>query len=307
MKKNIWIFVLALLACSLMMASIASARNMHSEDVDPAVIDRWLEMYNRADVSQADEILAPDFIPHMPALLGIVDRASYLAKVVTPGVQYTHITLQDLFGGDDMLVGRFTITAVWPSTRPYINTAIVFFRFKNGQIAEEWWDLDFRGVLEQVGQLPPTRATYEWSSPSLATGEPGRPQQNATLAHFAIQAINTQNFLLLDHIFSANYVYHNVVVPYAHDRVSNKAFMKTMFIAFPDQRLTIEDIVVSGDRVAVRSTITGTQLGPFGALPATGRHVRYTSTTIFRIADGRIVEWWDSFDALALMKQLTAP
>jgi predicted ester cyclase len=306
MRKSIWMFVLALSACTLMLATSANAKNIHGEGIDSTVIDRWLEMYNRADVSQADEILTPDFIPHMPGNLGIVDRASYLAKIVTPGVLYAHMTIQDLFGEGNTMVGRFTITAVWPPSRPYTNTAIVFFRFENSRIAEEWWELDFMGVLEQVGQLPRTRPTYEWSAPSLGTGYPWIPQFNAGLVRYAVQAVNTENYVHLHHILSADYKNHDVVAPYAFNRATFEAFEKSiMHTAFPDQHITIEDIVLSGDRVAIRCSITGTQEGPFGSLPPTGRFVQWTSMTIYRIADGKIVEGWWSYNALSLMHQLT--
>ncbi len=358
MRKSIWMFVLALSACALMMATGASAKEkpvpqpfkttVHSpqgingnngsisaregderrkgsnEDYLWAkehlrksrrsfveVIDRWLEMYNTANVSKADKIFTPDFVPHFPAvqLVGVVDRASYLAKAVNPGALNTHIVLDDFFGVADEMVGRFTITATWPPNKPYTNTAIVFFRFEDGRIAEEWWEADFMGVLEQAGQLPPTRPAfaYVWSPPSPVKGYPSGAGQNASLACRSVQAANAVNFPLWASMISADYVNHDPVAWYATDRATEAAFMQFMFTAFPDQRFTIEDIVASRDRVALRLTITGTQLGKFGALPATGRQVHWSGMAIFRIADGKIVEGWWSEDVLDLMQQLTAP
>ncbi|MGM0670229.1 MAG: ester cyclase, partial [Gemmatimonadota bacterium] len=63
--------------------------------------------------------------------------------------------------------------------------------------------------------------------------------------------------------------------------------------------------IASGDRVAVRRTVTATHEGEFAGIPATGREVSRTGMTIYRIADSRIAEAWWSYDALGLMMQLT--
>lgn len=74
--------------------------------------------------------------------------------------------------------------------------------------------------------------------------------------------------------------------------------------AFPDWREHIEDIVIEGDKAAVRYYSTGTQLGPFGKLAATGRQLRVDELSIFRIAGGRVAEQWCLNDDLVFDKQL---
>jgi predicted ester cyclase len=306
MRNQTRVTTLVLSALALMIPFSASAQSMPATRVDSLVIDRWLEMYNKADVSQADEVLSPDFVPHMPAAYGVVDRTSYLAAIVNTNVLYAHVTLQDLFGRDDMLVGRFTIRAVWPPNLPYTNTAIVFFRVEGGRIAEEWWETDLLGVLEQVGQLPMTRSVYSWSSPSLGAGMPGIPPLNSYLARLSLEAINTGNLSLLHRLLSRDYKNHDVVAPYADDSVAYESFLRdVMLTAFPDLHITIDDVVAIGDRVALRCTVTGTHQGPFGPLPPTGRQVRWTSMVIYRFADNKIVDGWWAYDALALMQLMT--
>jgi predicted ester cyclase len=307
MRNQTRVTRLVLSALALMIPFSASAQSMPATRVDSVVIDRWLEMYNKADVSQADEVLSPDFVPHMPAVLGIFDRTSYLEKIVNTTVLYGHITLQDLFGRGDMLVARFTIRAVWPPNLPYTNTAIVFFRLEDGRIAEEWWETDFLGVLEQVGQLPATRSVYSWSSPSLAAGMPAVPPLNSYLARLSVEAINTGDLSLLRRLLSRDYKNHDVVAPYADDRVAYESFLRNMLTAFPDLHITIDDTVAIGDRVALRCTVTGTQQGSFGPLPPTGKQVRWTSMVIYRFADNKIVDGWWAYDALALTQQLMTP
>jgi predicted ester cyclase len=72
----------------------------------------------------------------------------------------------------------------------------------------------------------------------------------------------------------------------------------------PDFHVTIEDMVTEGDKVASRWTASGTHQGEFLGIRPTGNHATWTGITIYRIADGKIVEAWWSKDVLALLQQL---
>lgn len=74
--------------------------------------------------------------------------------------------------------------------------------------------------------------------------------------------------------------------------------------AFPDLNITVEKQVAEQDLVAVRWTARGTNTGTGNGIPATGRAVQITGTTLFRLADGRIAEEWTCADSLGLMRQL---
>ncbi len=75
--------------------------------------------------------------------------------------------------------------------------------------------------------------------------------------------------------------------------------------ALPDRKISIDMMVAEGDLVTVRSTWTGTYTGAYRGIaiaaptPVTMRYIN-----IYRIADGRIVENWASYDRLALADQL---
>jgi steroid delta-isomerase-like uncharacterized protein len=76
--------------------------------------------------------------------------------------------------------------------------------------------------------------------------------------------------------------------------------------AFPDIHVAIEDVIAEGDRVVLRNTVTGTQLGEYRGMPPSGRTVVYNEIFIVRIADGRIAEIWGVVDALSQLRQLGA-
>ncbi len=73
---------------------------------------------------------------------------------------------------------------------------------------------------------------------------------------------------------------------------------------FPDLNITIEDIVVSGDRVAVRSVARGTHSGEILGVPATGRQVEFRAFDFHRLEGGRIMQSWHLEDYFGLLNQL---
>ena len=66
--------------------------------------------------------------------------------------------------------------------------------------------------------------------------------------------------------------------------------------AFPDLRMSVQEMIAEGDKVAVLWTFQGTHTGSgYKGLPPTGTRVEVRGITIWRIVDGRIVEEWSSF------------
>ncbi|WP_328537683.1 ester cyclase [Streptomyces sp. NBC_00344] len=68
----------------------------------------------------------------------------------------------------------------------------------------------------------------------------------------------------------------------------------------------LDEALVSGDKVITRVTLTGTHQGPALDLPATGREVRWSTTEIWRVEDGELVERWAQDDLLGLRAQLSS-
>lgn len=74
--------------------------------------------------------------------------------------------------------------------------------------------------------------------------------------------------------------------------------------AFPDLRMTIEDMVAEGDKVASLLTLTGTHTGEFLSIPPTGKSVSISLQGMVRIQEGKVTEHWGVADGLALLEQL---
>ena len=78
--------------------------------------------------------------------------------------------------------------------------------------------------------------------------------------------------------------------------------------AFPDGRLKIDNVIASGDHVALQFTGTGTQTGPLksptGEIPATGRSVTLNLCDVQEIRDGKIRSVQSYFDSVSMLMQL---
>ena len=77
--------------------------------------------------------------------------------------------------------------------------------------------------------------------------------------------------------------------------------------AFPDLKMTVNNMVAEGDLVAVHWTFRGTHThGGYAGLPATGTKVLMTGITIWRIVDGKITDEWSSFNEMGAYAQILA-
>ena len=75
---------------------------------------------------------------------------------------------------------------------------------------------------------------------------------------------------------------------------------------FPDIKEDLQDIVASGDTVATRWVVTGSQQQEFMGIPANGQAIRVEGMNFYRLKDGRVTDVWTQFDGLGMMQQLGA-
>ncbi|MDQ3086703.1 MAG: ester cyclase [Actinomycetota bacterium] len=77
------------------------------------------------------------------------------------------------------------------------------------------------------------------------------------------------------------------------------------FTAFPDIHMSLDELIAEGDRVFLRTTMTGTHDGEYKGIPPTGRHIASETAEVYRIADGKFVGYWCLANVAGLMRQLT--
>jgi steroid delta-isomerase-like uncharacterized protein len=83
-----------------------------------------------------------------------------------------------------------------------------------------------------------------------------------------------------------------------------KRVWTTLFRAFPDLHVTVEDVIAEGDKLVCRNTVTGTHRGEYMGISPTGKSISYDEIFIFRFENGRIAETWGVVDVLSQMRQL---
>ncbi|GAC1344954.1 MAG: hypothetical protein NVSMB27_06580 [Ktedonobacteraceae bacterium] len=75
--------------------------------------------------------------------------------------------------------------------------------------------------------------------------------------------------------------------------------------SFPDLQVRTEDLIDEGDKVVEHWTQSGTYTGAsFMGAPVNGKRFSVSGTSIYRVANGKIVEHWGEMDVLGLLQQL---
>lgn len=105
-------------------------------------------------------------------------------------------------------------------------------------------------------------------------------------------------------LITADFVDHAPWPGQTPDLAGFQAGLAEMLVAFPDLKVEVERTVSEGDMLTAHFILSGTHLGPFMAVPASGKTFRAEAIDILRMREGRIAEHWGVIDAAAIMQQL---
>jgi steroid delta-isomerase-like uncharacterized protein len=115
---------------------------------------------------------------------------------------------------------------------------------------------------------------------------------------------NKHNPGAVDEFVAPDVVEHNPILGVGPGREGFRQALEMLFSAFPDVKITLEDLIAEGDKVVERWTAHATQRGEFMGIPATNKEVTVAGIDIYRYADGKRVETWREWDTLGMMQQL---
>ena len=82
------------------------------------------------------------------------------------------------------------------------------------------------------------------------------------------------------------------------------AFAANATSAWSEMHLEIREIIATGDKVVLRFTNSGTNVGPFMGNPPSGKRAQWLGIGIYTIHNGRITEGWFAEDVPSLLAQL---
>ncbi len=162
-----------------------------------------------------------------------------------------------------------------------------------------------RAVLTHALPLAAVGLLRRGGAPGAAARAESATEANKDLIRRVIdEAFNDGDLDVVAEALAADYLDHQAGPAAPRGPGAFRGFVIAFRATLPDVEVTVEDLVAEGDRVALRVTWRGTQLGPLGNVPATGLPVEFAGYHVYRIEDGKIAEHWGLQDDLGLLLQL---
>ena len=114
----------------------------------------------------------------------------------------------------------------------------------------------------------------------------------AFMRRFYTEFWNTGNIAAADDMIAEDLI-HEFPQGWPTGREGFKRLVLTWREAFPDLHEHVEFVMADGDRALIRFRLTGTHLGDFYGIAATGRSIDIHGVDVARLEDGKIVEFGD--------------
>lgn len=155
-------------------------------------------------------------------------------------------------------------------------------------------------ALSIAATLPRTAMAGE----TAAMCKTGTPAQNVAVAMDFYKAYQTGDVALLRKALAPDFL----SVPTAPGTKPGIEGAITVLertrSSFSDIKMTQEDIIASGNKVVVRSTIRANHSGVLMGVPATGKPITFTAIDIHDVCDGKIISSHHEEGWLAVLFQI---
>jgi steroid delta-isomerase-like uncharacterized protein len=80
---------------------------------------------------------------------------------------------------------------------------------------------------------------------------------------------------------------------------------EALFTTFPDWELTVQELLVDGERVALIAAVNATHVGEFMGIPGTNRRFQIRGVRQFKLNDDGLIKWERRlYDFTALLVQV---
>ena len=131
-------------------------------------------------------------------------------------------------------------------------------------------------------------------------------EQNKTNVRRLFEEVwNKGQLSVADELLAPTYTHHDSSTPDVGRGPESEKKRVTLYRnAFPDIRLTIEDMLAEGETVVARWSCRGTHKGELNGIAPTGKQFNITGISIARFTNGKMFEGYINWDALGLMQQL---
>jgi predicted ester cyclase len=135
---------------------------------------------------------------------------------------------------------------------------------------------------------------------------PGSEYQNiAVVRRFIDGAVNGRDPAVINETWSDDLTWHGGSLGTFEGKAAfTGAFTASATSAWSDMHLEVHEVIASGDKVVLRFTNSGTQVGPFMGHPPTGKHAEWLGIGIYTLRNRRITKGWFAEDILSMLIQL---
>jgi steroid delta-isomerase-like uncharacterized protein len=162
------------------------------------------------------------------------------------------------------------------------------------------------GVKKADLDVAQSQVTTLQNQLSAANAAKIQADENKSLIRRYYDAVNLWDPNALDQYFSPNYKRYTSATADPLTIAGQKQRLAGLRAAFPDLKLTVDDVIAEGDRVAISLTARGTHLGTFQGIAPTGKTVMVSAFEVIRVEDGKLIEHWGGPDTLNLLQQIGA-
>ncbi len=130
-------------------------------------------------------------------------------------------------------------------------------------------------------------------------------EHKETLRRF-LEAGDAGNVDAFDDLIAEDVIDHQNFPGIPPGREGVKQVYGLLHQAFSNLKTEVDDLLAEGDRVVVRSRLTGIHTGEFLGVPASNKPVDVQAIDIIRFQDGKMAEHWGFWDTPALIQQIGA-
>ena len=141
-----------------------------STEENKAIVRRWFEAHSaQEDVERAaDELLSPDFVDHIPPFADLHGPEGYKQFSAGTFAAYpdARFITEELIGAEeDKVVVRWTLRGthlgetrmgIAPTGKQVRASGMSIVRIRDGKVVEMWTNVDFLGLMQQMGAISPS-------------------------------------------------------------------------------------------------------------------------------------------------------
>lgn len=250
--------------------------------------DRFLE-HTVADVQMSTPALGYEATGH-DALLGFLQGWVSMSSDLRVHLEECYVDgehLVNCISGRGTHDGHFETPwgALAPTGRSFTGTATEHWDVRNGMVVAVRSEVDLTTLLTQLGHAP------------------GRFDLEPRVREF-YDLVNRGAISEVERLISPSFINHEHLPGMSAGRDGVADFLELMRSAFPDFRMTVDDVIAAGDTAVVRLRMSGTHKGEFLDVPATNRSFEVETIDIVRFDGELAIEHWGVTDTMAMFDKL---